>query len=60
VILTQDIESLSVLVKSLGDTKRNFILGKGQTTVELKRQEMEATSLKQAVAEIGKILKREK
>jgi hypothetical protein len=59
-ILTQDIEALSVLVKSRADTERNFILSKGQTTVELERQKVEATSFKEAVAEVVKILRREK
>jgi len=50
-------ESLGVALESLARTERNFILEKGQTTVELEKAKAESELLKRVVGAIPEILK---
>lgn len=55
--ITKNDESMKEALKVLVETERNFILKKGESTIELKREKMESDNIKDVLKEISSFLK---
>lgn len=55
--ITKNDESMKEALKVLVETERNFILKKGESTIELKREKIESNNIKDVLKEISSFLK---